>query len=96
MPASGQAAIGASKLPSRLRRPGSKPGRVAARQEVDDVSTGPTESNCASGDAASVQDELQRFLAAFRTSRIGANVNQRLQDVRAGRSGIRPKCTVSQ
>jgi hypothetical protein len=69
---------------------------VAARQEVDEVSTGLTESNCACGDTASVQDELQRFLAAFRTSRIGANVNQRLQDVRAGRSGIRTKCTVAQ
>jgi hypothetical protein len=69
---------------------------AAARKEIDDVSTQLTESNCACGDAASVQDELQRFLAAFRTSRIGATVDRRLQDVRAGRPAVRTKCTVSQ
>jgi len=68
---------------------------VASRKEVHDVSARLTESICACGDAASVQDELQRFLAAFETSPIGAKVKQRLQDVRAGRPRIRANCTAS-
>ena len=68
---------------------------AAARKEVHDVSARLTESKCACGDAASVQDELQRFVAAFQTSPIGAKVKQRLQDVRAGRPRIRANCTAS-
>jgi hypothetical protein len=68
---------------------------VAARKEVHDVSARLTESICACGDVASVQDELQRFLAAFETSPIGAKVKRRLQNVRAGRPAIRANCTGS-
>jgi hypothetical protein len=68
---------------------------IAARKEVHDVSARLIESICACGDAASVQDELQRFLTAFQTSPIGAKVKQRLQDVRGGRPGIRANCTGS-
>ena len=74
------------------------PGRyvAAARKEMADVGARLTESICACGDAASVQNELQRFVAAFATSPIAARVNQRLKDVRAGRTTIRMNCLASQ
>jgi hypothetical protein len=68
---------------------------AAARKELDEVGARFTESTCACGDAASVRNEMQRFVAAFGTSPIGARVNQRLQDVRAGRTTIRTNCTAS-
>jgi hypothetical protein len=72
------------RFPARYRDP--------ARKEIDEVTMKLAESTCACGDLASVQNELQRFLAAFPASPIGAKVTARLQAARAGRAGIRPNC----
>ena len=70
------------------------PGRYAAgaKKEADAVIEHLTTSTCACGDLASVQNELQRFVQTFPRSAARARVDQRLQDLRAGRSDIRARC----
>ena len=70
------------------------PARYAAgaKKEADAVIENLTTSTCACGDLASVQNELQRFVQTFPRSAARARVDQRLQDLRAGRSDIRPGC----
>jgi len=70
------------------------PGRYAAgaKKEADAVFEHLTTSTCACGDLTSVQNELQRFVQTFPQSAARARVGQRLQDLRAGRSAIRPGC----
>jgi hypothetical protein len=69
-------------------------GRYAAgaKRELDAVTEDLTESTCACGDWASVDQELQRFLRDFPTSSARAKIDQRLQALRAGRSDIRINC----
>ena len=70
------------------------PARYAAgaKNEADAVIENLTTSTCACGDLASVQNELQRFVQTFPRSAARARVDERLQDLRAGRSDIRPGC----
>jgi len=69
-------------------------GRYAAgaQKETDAVIEQLTTSTCACGDLASVERELQRFRRRFPTSPARARIDQRLQGLRARRSGIRTNC----
>ena len=66
---------------------------AAARREINDVSKQLTESTCACGDVASIQDELERFLGKVKTSPVRTKVSERLQAILARRSDIRTSCT---
>jgi hypothetical protein len=70
------------------------PGRYAmgAKKEIDAAIEDLTESTCACGGKAAVEQELQRFLQDFPTSSIRAKIDQRLEALRAGRSEIRLNC----
>jgi len=70
------------------------PGRytAAVRREVERVSNELTQSTCACGTNASVEQELGQFLRVVPRAPISAMVSARLRAVRAGRSDIRPQC----
>ena len=65
---------------------------AAAAKERGAVARELTQSTCACGDSASVEQELQQFVTDFPASSITSRVEERLRDVRAGRSKIRIKC----
>jgi hypothetical protein len=64
----------------------------AAKDELDDIGRQLTNSTCACGDAVSVRRELERFIRDFGAAPIRSLVEQRLDDVKAGRSPIRMNC----
>ncbi len=70
------------------------PGRYAtgARKEIDAAIEDLTESTCACGAKAAVEQELQRFLRDFPTSSIRVKIDQRLEALRTGPSDIRLNC----
>jgi hypothetical protein len=70
------------------------PGRYArdAKREIDAVIESLTESTCACGGRAAVEQEFQRFLQGFPTASIRPKINQRLEALRTGRSDIRLEC----
>jgi len=70
--------------------PGRYPG--AASREVDAVLKHLTESTCACGNIATVEQELQQFLGSVPPSSARDKVDQRLQALRARQSGIRTSC----
>jgi hypothetical protein len=65
---------------------------AAVQREVERVSHELTQSTCACGVPASVEQEFQQFLRVFARAPISAMVTARLRDVRTGRSDIRPQC----
>jgi len=95
---SGCTRFGTSTLVSEYRRwtrfTGEFPGRytAAVRREVERVSNELTQSTCACGTNASVEQELGQFLRVFPRAPISAVVSARLRAVRAGRSDIRQQC----
>jgi hypothetical protein len=65
----------------------------AASREAGAVLDALTGSTCACGTLPMVEQELRDALGAIRPSSARARVTRRLEDLRAGRSGIRPGCT---
>jgi hypothetical protein len=74
------------------------PGRYRddATKELDAAFEALTRSTCACGEPATVEQELQYFLRTVHQSAPRAAVQERLQSVRAGRSGIRARCVGGQ
>lgn len=72
----------------------SHPGRYAAAAEAKSqaVLDELAEATCACGDLAQVESELQRFLQAFPYAPKRADIERRLDAVKAGRSDIRAHC----
>lgn len=70
------------------------PGRYVdtVDEELSDIEHELTESTCACGDAASVVRELEAFVRTFPRASIVEAAEQRLADVRAGRSKMRTHC----
>lgn len=65
---------------------------AGARKELDTVGEQLTGANCSCGPAASVENELRRFLARFQDASIRRAVTDRLKSVVAGTAGVRASC----
>src|SRR2546426_1676785 len=65
----------------------------AAKEETEAVLHELTQSTCACGNAAGVEQELEQFLRRFPESPARVRIDQRLQSLRNRRSDIRPNCT---
>jgi hypothetical protein len=70
--------------------------RDDARKELDAALEALTRSTCACGEPATVERELEHFLRTVHQATPRAAVADRLQAVRAGRSGIRAQCVGGQ
>ena len=64
-----------------------------AKEETEAVLHELTQSTCACGNAAGVEQELEQFLRRFPESPARVRIDQRLQSLRNRRSDIRPNCT---
>jgi len=84
--------VGTHQLWSEFQRAFPDRYVVAARREVERVSSELTQSTCACGDAASVVQEMEAFVAALQASPIRARLIERVDALRAGRSDIRTSC----
>ena len=65
----------------------------AAKEETEAVLHELTQSTCACGNAAGVEQELEQFLRRFPGSPARVRIDQRLQSLRSRRSAIRTNCT---
>jgi hypothetical protein len=64
----------------------------AVRRELDRIGHELADSTCACGDLTSIRSELQRFIELFPKSSIRARVEERLNLLTLGKSGIRVRC----
>jgi hypothetical protein len=63
-----------------------------ASEEASAVLGELTGSTCACGDRAAIERELDQFLRTFLASSARARIEERLQDLRGGRSNVRTQC----
>jgi hypothetical protein len=75
-----------------VRRQYPKRYEVASSSRLDDIVKTLTESTCACGDRASVEQELTEFLRRAESSDVRTRVEARLAAVRSGRAKIRFTC----